>query len=155
MKPLLHSLLCVTLLALIQTAFADIVRTKNGSTLNGHITNIDNGVLRLETSFAGVIQMNLDEIVGFSTEEEAFLRLANGSEPKGRIEDRPGQPILVAGDVPTETTAAAIRQLWRTANGDPVLLAELAKAEVLRKKWESSIAFDLTGSSGNADDFGL
>ena len=105
--------------------------------------------------FAGVIKINLDEIAGFSTDEEAFLRLANGSETRGRVEDRPGQPLLVAGDAPSETAPSAIRQLWRTANGDPILLAELAEAEAIRKKWITSISFDLTGSSGNAEDFGL
>ncbi len=138
-----------------QAMSADLVRTKDGSTLGGRIKGIDDGVLQLETTYAGVIKITLDEVAGYSTDENAFLRLDDGSEPSGRVQDRPGQALLVAGDDPVETPATAIRQLWRTADTDPVVLAERAVAETLLKKWTSSISFDLTGSSGNSENFGL
>ena len=123
--------------------------------MTGRITGIDDGILNLETSFAGSLAIKLDAVIGFSTEEEAFLRLADGSEPKGRVQDRVGQPLLVAGDVPIETPKTAVRQLWRAVDENPSIVAERAAAEALRKKWSSSISFDLTGSSGNSDNFGL
>ena len=88
------------------------MRTKDGSTLTGRITGIDDGILNLETSFAGSLAIKLDAVVGFSTEEEAFLRLADGSEPKGQVQDRAGQSLLVVGNIPVETPKAAVRQLW-------------------------------------------
>ncbi|MGE4551110.1 MAG: M28 family peptidase, partial [Opitutales bacterium] len=142
-------------LLLSHASGADVVRTKGGSTLTGRIEQIDEGTLTLETIFAGTLSIKLDEVAGFSTDGEAFLRLADGSEPRGRVQDRPGQSLLVEGAVPAATPKTAVRQLWRAADEDPALAAERTAAEALRKKWHATISFDLTGSSGNAEDFGL
>ncbi len=155
MKKRLRTLLFGAIFILVQAMSADLVRIKDGSSLSGRIQGIDEGILHLETTYAGAIEIKLEEVAGFATEENAFLRLADGSEPKGRVQDRPGQPLLVADDEPIATPPSAIRQLWRTADADPVVLAEQGAAEALRKKWTSSISFDLTGSSGNSEDFGL
>ena len=142
-------------LLLSHASGADVVRTKGGSTLTGRIEKIDGGTLTLETIFAGTLSIKLNEVAGFSTDGEAFLRLADGSEPRGRVQDRPGQSLLVEGAVPAATPKTAVRQLWRDADADPALGEERTAAEALRKKWRASISFDLTGRSGNADDFGL
>ena len=155
MKQIPRVLFCGIILTCAQTLFADVVRTKDGSNLRGRIESINDGVLHLQTAYAGNLQVKLAEVLGFSTDEESFLRLENNSESKGRVQDRVGQPLLIAGDAPLEVPISEVRQLWRTVDADPVAIAQQAAEEALRKKWTSSISFDLTGSSGNADNFGL
>ncbi|MBG31154.1 MAG: hypothetical protein CMI31_14325 [Opitutae bacterium] len=155
MNSLSRILPCGLALILSHASLADIVRTTGGSVLNGRIEVIDKGTLKLETPFAGTISIELEKVASFSTDKEAFLRLSDGSEPRGRVEERAGQSLLVEGPVPAVTPKSAVLQLWRAADADPDLIAEKKAAEALRKKWKSSISFDLTGSSGNADDFGL
>lgn len=147
--------ICLSALATGLSLTADVVRTKDGSILQGRIVGIDDGFLDMETNFAGAVRIELSEVLGLSTDEEAFLRLEDGREPKGKVLDRPGLPVLVSGLDPVQTPPVGIRQLWRAADEDPVLIAQREAKEKLRKKWKSSISFDLTGSSGNSEDFGL
>ena len=87
------------------------VKTKKYGEKFGLIVGIDEGFLDMETNFAGAVRIELSEVLGLSTDEEAFLRLEDGREPKGKVMDRPGLPVLVSGLDPVQTPPAGIRQL--------------------------------------------
>ena len=48
-----------------------------------------------------------------------------------------------------------LQHLWRESEQDPVTVAKDKLAKANRMKWKNSMGFDLTGSSGNTEDFGL
>ena len=48
-----------------------------------------------------------------------------------------------------------IRHLWVSEENDPLIMVSQKKAEMLLLKWNHSVGFDLSGSSGNTEDFGV
>lgn len=103
---------CLILLAIVslgvsaedQTADAaapvptDEIVLKNGSRLVGAVTGIREGVVSIDTDFAGTLSVSMDQIVSMKTSEAATLMLADDSllEEQG-IEVRESELIVAQG----------------------------------------------------------
>ncbi|MBC8348314.1 MAG: DUF481 domain-containing protein [Verrucomicrobia bacterium] len=62
---------------------------------------------------------------------------------------------LNVGVPPVLVELENLQHLWRESEQDPVTVAKDKLAKANRMKWKNSMGFDLAGSSGNTEDFGL
>ena len=133
---------------------ADLVITKDGSRLVGEVIGLNDGNLTLDTQYAGKVRISLPRIEGIRTDESSFLRLEDNRTLSGPLAPAPQGSISI-GIPPTEIPIANLQQLWRLEGSDPLEVARLKKLESAKMKWSSKLGFDLSGTSGNTEDFGL
>jgi putative salt-induced outer membrane protein YdiY len=136
------------LLALLPLS-ADTVTTRDGSTLVGTIKGIHKGTLTLNTSYAGDIEIDMAEVASFSSDNPLFVRLESGTVLQGTVSDAEGEAIEVSGqDGAMQTEAAAVAASWLPGQVDPDIKA-------MERKVSYQLAFDLSGKTGNTDEFTL
>jgi putative salt-induced outer membrane protein YdiY len=150
-----------TLLAIAFTAavsgqaFAlDQVETLDGSVLTGSIKAISEKTITLETSYAGEIVLQRDQVKGFDTEEPIFVRLQSGTTLAGQVShDGAGQLVIKGADATMTTNVAAVAESWSPADTDPQVARIEAEKDALKRKWSYKAAADIAGRSGNSDEF--
>ena len=125
--------------------FADVIETKSGARLVGKITKIEGSSIFLNTSYAGTLTVKKSEVVSLQTEQPRLVHLADGTIRSGRVEPEAyGQVRIVgvgagAGDL---APISQIASLW-----------EPDAKDVAQPKWHYEAAGDVTGKSGNRDQF--
>lgn len=125
-----------------EPAATDEIELKNGSRVIGKVTGIRDGVVTVETDFAGALSVSLDQIITMTTSDPATLLLADESviEEQG-IEVRDSQLVVGEPGAPAETYA--LDQL-RIANPEPWELGEGYNATGL-------VSFAFAIERGNSD----
>src|SRR6266516_2615857 len=83
----LHHTLATTVLALAlaTAALADRIELVDGSVINGKLLSAEGGKLKVETTFAGKIEIAQKAVKTFSTDEAVNVSLAGGSAALGKI----------------------------------------------------------------------
>ena len=136
-------------LFICSAALADRVRTVDGAELTGTITLIDQGVIHLETSYAGTLKIKQDQVAGFESDEPRVVRLASGTVMAGPISsDSQGTIRIQSDDGVLETNTAKITTAWSPGDEDPEVVRN-------RRAWRYQASIDLTGRDGNTDRFAL
>ena len=125
-----------------EPAATDEIELKNGSRVIGKVTGIRDGVVTVESDFAGALSVSLDQIITMTTSDPATLLLADESviEEQG-IEVRDSQLVVGEPGAPAETYA--LDQL-RIANPEPWELGEGYNATGL-------VSFAFAIERGNSD----
>lgn len=132
-------------LSALTTLLADEVITINGSKLVGTVTGISGGTLTLSTDFAGDVQIPMDQVETFSTDDEVTVRLESGDTVTGTVASAGSDSLKVEGSAGTlNTTKDQIRLGWLAGQPDPDIAA-------LERNWTFRAALDLAGSSGNSE----
>jgi putative salt-induced outer membrane protein YdiY len=127
---------------------ADVVETKNGARLVGKVTKIDGSEITLSTDYAGVVTIKQKEVSSLTTEEPRFVRLSGGTVMAGKVKPLPEGKIQIAGtDGVITTSVDKIVATWEPGSNDPALVA-------LSTKWTYEAAADITGKTGNSEQFG-
>ncbi|HAV13008.1 MAG TPA: hypothetical protein DCX06_05885 [Opitutae bacterium] len=153
LKP--SSLLCLTL-AVQTITQADTVLTTDGARLTGSITLIDAGVIHLQTSYAGTLKIQQDQVASFETDEPVFVRLASGTTMSGPVKSSgPGKLKIQSEDGILETDTTRVVASWSPTAEDPAIVALRKEEESMRRKWKFRGAFDLLGKDGNTEEFSL
>lgn len=139
--------------------FGDTLQTRDGARLTGTVKGIANGIITLDTPYAGVIEVKQSEVVSIQTEGDVFVRLESGSTMRGRVSGGGSGGIQVTGtDGVLTTSVDKVVSTWGPAEVDPAIKAERAEAEKLRKaadrKWSYTAGIAVEGSSGNTEAFG-
>lgn len=154
MKTLIYLLTLAFLSSL--TAMADLVVTKDGSRINGRILGIEDGKLKIATSFAGEIEIPKEQIDQFSTEEEIFLSFESGESYRGVVSGSSGGDLVVkTDDGDLSTTLAQVAESWQPSATSPAERRRQAAMKELERRWAYEASVDLTGKSGNTESFGL
>ena len=135
-------------------AWSDKIKTIDGSILQGEIIGMVDGNLTIQTTYAGTLKIPEHQISAISSAEDLSLRTEDNRTFRGKID------FLEDGTFSLENqnapfSLATIRHLWIGDSDDPLILAAQQKAESLQLQWIHRLGFDLTGSSGNMDNFGL
>jgi putative salt-induced outer membrane protein YdiY len=144
--------LCLLALSASFTALnADIIHTQDGSELKGTITKIADGVLFLDTSYAGVLEIQQSEVAGIETESDVSVRLNNGNKVKGTITTTDEGLIVKADQVSVAATVDSIHSGWSDLEEDPVEVAQRKAAEAATRKWTFKVGLNVGGKSGNTD----
>ncbi|MFA6289710.1 MAG: DUF481 domain-containing protein [Opitutaceae bacterium] len=121
-------------IALAVVARADVVETKDGGRLTGKITKVDGTTVTLVTEYAGTLAIKQRQVTGLRTDAPVFVRLKDGT-------------VLSGTDGGAATPVGEITGIWAAGETDPAVIA-------LRRKWSYEAAADITGKSGNKEQFG-
>lgn len=152
-----HILSIITALATLGTpAIADTVITNDGARLTGSITLIDDGIIHLDTAYAGTLKIKQELVSSFSTDEPVFVRLASGSTMAGPVvSSGNGKLKIQSEDGTLETDMTRVTASWTPTSEDPAIVALREKEEAMRRKWKFRGGMNLLGKSGNTDQFDL
>ncbi len=135
-----------------------VVETRAGDRLMGQLVRIDQGVLYLETTYAGTLEIDQDQVLSFSSETPMNLRLEDGTTMSGPIaaaEEGPAGDkglLTVRGEEGyRQVDPDRVAALWQTSAEDPAVV--LAARQ--QRRWQYEAGLDLTGKEGNTREFGL
>ena len=117
----------------------DRIVLKNGSTILGTITATRDGIVSVDTDFAGSLEVAQDQILALETAEPAVLQLADG-----KVLD--AQPIVIKD-----------QQIVDGSTGQSFALADLAVVNPepyelgIGYKWSGLVNFAMVMERGNSD----
>jgi putative salt-induced outer membrane protein YdiY len=142
-------------IAMAGQAYAlDQIETLDGSVLTGTIRSISASTIILVTSYAGVLELQRDQVKGFNTEQPVFVRLKSGTTLAGQVShDGKGQLVIKGIDATMTTNTAAVVEGWSTTDSDPQLVRVETERDALKRKWSYKAAVDIAGKSGNSEEF--
>lgn len=135
-------------------AWSDQIKTLDGSILQGDILGMVDGNVSIETVYAGTLKIPEDQISAISSTRELSVRTEDNRTFRGKID------FSENGNFSLENqneifSFPMVRHLWQEDADDPLILTAQQKAEALLLNWIHALGLDLTGSSGNVDNFGL
>lgn len=134
--------------ALFNSAGADVIETKGGARLVGKVTGITGDLITLNTDYAGDLTIKQSEVVRIQTDETKVVRLKGGTVMAGTVATNDaGQLQIVGDDGVITTTVDNIAATWAVGAVDPAVVA-------LTPKWSYEVAADITGKTGNSEQFG-
>ena len=155
MKMKLRIALITLLAAIANVAHADVVVTKNGSSINGKIMGIDKGKITIATDFAGEIVVDQAQVTSFSTDDPVYVSTEAGSTYLGPVKGDNSGLTVVSEDGEVATTIADVTEGWQPGAQSPTAIRQAAALESLKRKWAYEAAFDYAGKTGNTTSNGL
>jgi len=143
----------LTALCCASTALADRVELTDGSVINGKIISADGGKLKVDTAFAGAIEIAQSSVKSFSTDEAVHVGLAAGSEVLGKVVAADAGIKVEAADGQMSTGTAQVVAVWRPGADSPAVRAAKAAAEKAQRKWAYEASVAVTGRTGPSEKF--
>jgi hypothetical protein len=140
-------------LVLLASARADRIELANGSVVVGKIVSAEAGKFKVETDFAGTVEIAQDKIKSFSTDDPVNVGLKSGSAVLGRVEPVDSGLAVVATDGTTTTTTEGVTAVWAPGTDSPEVRLLKEEAEKLKRKWAFEAAFGMSGRTGVAERF--
>jgi Protein of unknown function, DUF481 len=156
MKTTLRSLLRHTALAfLLSTAVlaADRIELTDGSVVMGKLLSAEGGKFKVETGFAGTIEIAQDKIKNFSTDEAVNVGLTAGSAVLGKVEASGSDLTITSPDGQMSATPAKVTAIWRAGVDSPATRQAKEAAAKAERKWAYEAGLALTGRQGTSDKF--
>jgi hypothetical protein len=133
----------------VVTLAADQVDLIDGSVVKGQILAVENGSVRIETTFAGALNIPLEQVKALSTEEPVNVSIAGGPSVLGRLGKAAEGAEAVADEIapaPADVTA-----LWRQGAESPTERHLRELSEMDRRKWSYEATVAITGRTGAGD----
>ena len=115
---------------------------------------MEDGNLTIKTSFAGKIKIPYDQINSFTSDAPLTFRMDDNRTLNGTVQFAQDGNFTIS-DQGEKFSPSKIRHLWSENMDDPLISAAQKTAEEMMMKWEHAFGLDLTGSSGNSENFGL
>jgi len=135
-------------------AQAGTVETLDGSLIQGKILGIDAGKIKIETAFAGVIEINQSEVKTFASEETIHVSTSDGNTFVGPVSSNGNQLSIQSSAGTLSTDVSKVSAAWLPGEDSPATRAMQAELEAKERKWSFQAGADITGKSGNSDSFG-
>ena len=148
--------LIVTTIYLCFSGFtkADVVVIHDGSRLTGRILNIEEGTIKLETTYAGTVNIDQKKVASFTTDEEVLFRVAGGKALVGKSAAGGEQGLRIqSGDVFHDVAIQAVDKVLPVTGKDPAVALEEFRKLDSKRKWLFSGGFDVLGKTGTADSY--
>ena len=140
---------------LASIAYADVVVTKNGSTVTGKILGIDGGKITIETEFAGKIEILQSQVASFSTDDPIYLSLESGTTYLGTVDGSAAGLQVKTSEGNLNANLTTIEESWQPGKKSPTQIRHDEALAKMKEHWGYEAAFDLTGKSGNKESTGL
>jgi len=154
-KPNLRNLVGLfTVILLAGPAFADHIQLTDGSVINGKILSAEGGKLKVETTFAGTIEIKQDAVKTFSTDEAVNVGLASGSAVLGKVAATESGIQVESTNGAMTAGTAQVAAVWRQGEDSPETKKLKAEAEALKRKWAYEAAVSIAGRTGASEKFG-
>src|SRR5258708_15475419 len=122
MKPtLLKNLFRITLAFALVSALpaADRIELSDGSVVYGKLLSAEAGKFKVETTFAGTIEIAQGKIKSFTTDEAVNVQLAAGSTVLGQVQTTPAGIAVVAKDGQITADTGKVAAVWRAGADSP------------------------------------
>lgn len=132
---------------------ADRIELADGSVVFGKLLSAEAGKLKVETGFAGTIEIAQDKVRSFSTDEAVNVQLAAGSTVLGKVAATETGIAVVAADGSFSAATAKVAAVWRAGQDSPAtrqLKEQIAKNE---RKWAYEAGVAITGRTGSSEKF--
>ena len=150
----IQHLLCVAFaLGLGLAARADRIELADGSVVHGKLVSAEAGKFKVETTFAGTIEIAQDKIKGFTTDEAVNVQLAAGSTVLGRVQAGETGIAVVAADGQLAATTANVSAVWRAGADSPETRQLKAAAEKQKRQWAYEASVAINGRTGGSEKF--
>jgi hypothetical protein len=131
--------------------FAGTIQTKDGSVINGKILSIEEGVIKIETSYAGVISVKQVEVATFSSDETINVATKGGNSFLGTVKGS-GEALEISAEGGTfKTSVDNVSAAWQPGEDSPEKRALKAEVAANERKWAYDASVDISGKSGNSD----
>ena len=125
---------------------ADRVELTDGSVVVGKILSVEAGKMKVDTAFAGTIEISQDKIKGFSTDEEVNVENAAGSSILGKVAIADGGVVVTAKDGQLAAPADKVKAVWAKGSDSPEVRA-------LKRSWKYEAGLTINGRTGAAEKF--
>ena len=142
------------LLAAGARAYADRFELADGSVVLGKLVSAEGGKLKVETAFAGTIEIAQDKIKNFATDDAVNVGLAAGSEVLGQVVPAEGGIKVVAKDGQMSAPVGKVAAVWRPGADSPQTRKLKEEAAKNQRHWAFETALALAGRTGAAEKFG-
>ncbi|MDA0206607.1 MAG: DUF481 domain-containing protein [Acidobacteria bacterium] len=111
------------ILLALTAAYADTVVVDTGDRLNGEIEKLEDGKLSLQTSYAGTIRIDWEEVVEIQSDASYQVETESGLRLRGAMRLQ-GAYVVVGGDDPdnapsNEAAATLVTSIVRLENDEP------------------------------------
>jgi putative salt-induced outer membrane protein YdiY len=113
------------------SASAGVVIFKNGDKITGTVTELAGGKLKISSTVAGDIVVDLNDVQTFSTDTPARIKTSSGEHLKASIAESP-------------TTQAVM------ADGKPMPLSDIKTLDTTEQKWSGSVLVNGLLTNGNS-----
>ena len=131
---------------------ADTIVTNDGSRIEGKILGIENDVIRIQTNFAGVLNVAQDKTQSVSTDNPVFVEFSGGNTLYGVVSSEGSDTIrVVAQDGEFRSKIDKVQASWHSGEDSPTVRAHKAELAAAKGQWTNEIAAEIAGTSGNTD----
>ncbi len=134
-------------------ALADRIELTDGSIVHGKLLSADGGKFRVETKFAGVVEIAQEHIVSFSTDEAVNVGLKAGTQVLGTVTATGNGITVVAADGQMSAVPANVVAVWRPGTDSPEVREAKAVAEKAKRRWAYEAAATINGRTGGSEKF--
>lgn len=133
---------------------ADRIELNDGSVVLGRLVSAEGGKFKLETTFAGTIEIAQDQIKSFSTDQAVNVALSAGSTVLGRVTATGTGIAVVAADGQMAAPTAKVAAVWQPGADSPETRAAKEAAAQARRKWAYEASVAIAGRTGASQKFG-
>jgi len=151
LKNLLRTALMLVLSTV--TVMADRVELTDGSVVFGKVLSAEAGKFKVETGFAGTIEIAQDKIRTFTTDEAVNVSLAAGSTVLGTVQGVDTGIAVVAGDGQMTSQTAKVAAVWRVGTDSPETRRLKEEAEKAKRRWKYEASVAINGRTGGSEKF--
>ncbi len=142
------------LLAAGLRASADRFELADGSVVLGRLVTAEAGKFRIETAFAGTIEIAQDKIKSFATDEAVHVGLAAGREVLGRVTPAGDGIQVAAPGGPLAAPVGRVATVWRQGADSPAAHKRKEEAARMARHWAYETSLAMAGRTGAAEKFG-
>jgi len=132
---------------------ADRIELTDGSVVLGKLVSAEAGKFKVETSFAGTIEIAQDKIKSFTTDEAVNVQLAAGRTVTGKVAPAEAGITVVAVDTQVGSPTDKVAAVWRAGADSPETRKIKEAADKLKHHWKYEAAVAVTGRTGGAENF--
>lgn len=143
---LIRSALAGTAIAFASAAYADRIELNDGSVVIGKLLSAEAGKLKVDTAFAGTIEISQKQVKGFVTDEPVNVELAAGSTVLGKVGMTDTGLVVVASDGQMTTPTDKVTAVWPKGQISPAV-------KKLQRQWKYEAAVAVTGRTGVSEKF--
>jgi len=149
-----HLSLCLFSFGLATTALADRFELADGSVVHGRLLSAEDGKFKVETAFAGTIDIAQDKLRTFTTDEAVHVGLSAGSAMLGKVEPAPSGIAVVAPDGRMSAATGHVAAVWRPGDDSPEVRRLKEAAAKTHRKWAFEASAAISGRTGVSEKFG-
>jgi hypothetical protein len=133
---------------------ADRIELTDGSVVLGKILSAEAGKFKIETGFAGTIEIAQDKIRSFATDDAVNVGLAAGSTVLGKVEPTGDGIKVVASDGQMTAATGKVAAVWRQGGVSPELRKAKEESAKKERHWAFEASVAIAGRTGVSQKFG-